>query len=89
MNKKISNKQIIYRIMVAIVIIALMSITFYYLLVPKKISLNGVVLSHEDYEAIQKQFKDSPLIRICNFENKQCIVMAKLPSSSETSSGGV
>lgn len=38
---------------------------------------NNISISEADYKAIQEQFKDSPQVRICNMETKNCIVLHK------------
>ena len=35
---------------------------------------NNVSISEADYKAIQEQFKDSPKVRVCNMETKNCFV---------------
>ena len=38
----------------------------------------GVEVSVNDYKAIQEQFKDYGIVRICNFETGDCVAMLKL-----------
>lgn len=38
---------------------------------------NNVSVSESEYKAIQEQFKTSPQVRICNIEDKNCILLHK------------
>lgn len=79
---KKSKKEKIPTIFIAIIIllVVLSGVSVYSSIVGNSeyFSFNGVTLSNNDYKAIQDNFGDDPLVRVCNLDNKNCIVLVNI-----------
>jgi len=78
MKNNFSSREVMIMIAFIILIVAILFFIESLLLSQVYFSYSGVTIREGDYRAIQKQFKDDPIVAICSFETGKCIALGNI-----------
>ena len=87
MKNNFSSREVMIMIAFIILIVAILFFIESLLLSQVYFSYSGVTIREGDYRAIQKQFKDDPIVTVCSFETGNCIALGNIENLRELNKG--